>query len=96
MIAFNRWTNCDRCNIERARKYCLTGFTLFAAPVFIGSADAQVVLIPHGDYESNFEKILIVVVSLALLGFALRQSYKGGQFDWFKNQVRKIFRRDHR
>jgi hypothetical protein len=69
--------------------------TLFAATAFIGSADAQVVLIPHGDYESNFEKLLIVIVSLALLGFAVRQSYKSGQFNRLKNQVRNMFRRGH-
>lgn len=64
---------------------------LFAATTFVSSADAQVVLIPHGDYENNYEKILIVIVSLALLVFA---AYRGGQLEWFKRQFRKIFRRD--
>jgi hypothetical protein len=46
----------------------LTSISLFAA--FINSAVAQVV-IPHGDYDSDFEKYLVVAVSLAALIFAV-------------------------
>jgi hypothetical protein len=44
--------------------------SLFAAGSFMNSAAAQVV-IPHGDYDSDFEKYLVVAVSLAALVFAV-------------------------
>jgi hypothetical protein len=44
--------------------------SLFAADSFINSAAAQVV-IPHGNYDSDFEKYLVVAVSLAALVFAV-------------------------
>jgi hypothetical protein len=69
----------------------------FAWSVFVRSAKAQVVLIPSGDYESNFEKFLVVIFSLVLLLFAARYSYRNGQLDfavnWFAERVRRIFGR---
>jgi hypothetical protein len=44
--------------------------SLFAAGPFINSATAQVI-IPHGDYDSGFEKYLVAAVSLAALVFAV-------------------------
>jgi hypothetical protein len=38
----------------------LTWINLFAASANL--ADAQVVLIPHGDFENDFEKYLVVTV----------------------------------
>lgn len=70
---------------------------VFAWSVFVSSAKAQVVLIPSGDYESNFEKVLVVIISLVLLLFAARYSYRNGQLDfavnWFAERVRRIFER---
>jgi len=43
---------------------------LLAASSFINSAAAQVV-IPHGQPDSNFEKYLVVALSLAALAFAV-------------------------
>ena len=44
-------------------------------------------LIPGGDYESEFEKFLVVIISLVLLLVAARYSYRSGQLDfaldWF-------------
>jgi hypothetical protein len=48
----------------------LASISLFAAASFINTAAAQVV-IPHGDYDSDFEKYLVVAVSLAALIFAV-------------------------
>jgi hypothetical protein len=51
----------------------LASITLFAAAFFMKSAAAQVV-IPYGDngdYDSDFEKYLVVAVSLAALIFAV-------------------------
>jgi hypothetical protein len=48
----------------------LASIILLAAASFMNSAAAQVV-IPHGDYDSDFEKYLVVVVSLAALVFAV-------------------------
>jgi hypothetical protein len=63
----------------------------------VRSAKAQVVLIPGGDYESDFEKVLVVIISLVLLLVAARYSYRSGQLDfalgWFAERVRRIFRR---
>ena len=70
---------------------------VFARSAFVSSAKAQVVLIPGGDYESDFEKVLVVIISLVLLLFAARYSYRNGQLDfalnWFAERVRRIFRR---
>jgi hypothetical protein len=53
----------------------------------VSSAKAQVILIPGGDYESEFEKFLVVIISLVLLLVAARYSYRSGQLDfaldWF-------------
>lgn len=69
----------------------------FAWSVFVRSAKAQVVLNPGGDYESDFEKVLVVMISLVLLLVAARYSYRNGQLDfavnWFAERVRRIFRR---
>jgi hypothetical protein len=48
----------------------LASIILLAAASFMNSAAAQVV-IPHGDYDSDFEKYLVVAVSLAALVFAV-------------------------
>jgi hypothetical protein len=48
----------------------LASISLFAAASFINTAAAQVV-IPHGDYDSDFEKYLVVAVSLAALVFVV-------------------------
>jgi hypothetical protein len=57
------------------------------ARAFVSSAKAQVILIPGGDYESEFEKFLVVIISLVLLLVAARYSYRSGQLDfaldWF-------------
>ena len=45
----------------------------------LNSAAAQVVLIPHGDYENDFEKYLVVIVSFELLCFAAWRFYKNGR-----------------
>ena len=54
------------------------------ARAFVSSAKA---LIPGGDYESEFEKFLVVIISLVLLLVAARYSYRSGQLDfaldWF-------------
>jgi hypothetical protein len=59
----------------------------------MNSALAQVVLIPGGDIENEYEKLLVVVVSLVLLWFAVRYSYRSGQLDFALDWFRKIFRR---
>ena len=63
----------------------------------MSSAKAQVVLIPGGDYESHFEEVLVVIISLVLLLFAARYSYRSGQLDfaldWFAERIRTIIRR---
>jgi hypothetical protein len=51
--------------------------SLFATGFFISSVAAQVV-IPHGDYDSDFEKYLVAAVSLAALVFAVWR-YWGSQ-----------------
>jgi len=75
---------------------CFTWIVL-ARSDFVSSAKAQVVLLPGGDYESDYEKVLVVIISLVLLLFAARYSYKSGQLDfsldWFAERVRRIFRR---
>jgi hypothetical protein len=43
---------------------------MFAAASFVNTAAARVV-IPHRDYDSDFEKYLVVAVSLAALVFAV-------------------------
>jgi hypothetical protein len=48
----------------------ITAASLYAVCAFINSAAAQIVVIPHGDYDSDFEKYFVATVSLALLGFA--------------------------
>jgi hypothetical protein len=48
----------------------LASISLFAAGFFQNSAAAQVV-IPYGGYDSDFEKYLVVAVSLAALVFAV-------------------------
>jgi hypothetical protein len=48
----------------------LASITLFAAASLINTAAAQVV-IQHGNYDSDFEKYLVVAVSLATLVFAV-------------------------
>jgi hypothetical protein len=55
----------------------IASINLFAAGFFINSAAAQVV-IPYGDYDSDFEKYLVVAVSLAALVFAVWR-YWGGR-----------------
>jgi hypothetical protein len=49
---------------------------LFTAGLFINSAAAQVVLIPHGDYDNDFEKYLVVIISLVLLCVAVWRYYR--------------------
>jgi hypothetical protein len=44
----------------------LAYISLFAAGFFVNSAAAQVV-IPHGNYDSEFQKYLVAAVSLAAL-----------------------------
>ena len=70
---------------------------VFARNAFVSSAKAQVVLIPGGDYESHFEEVLVVIISLVLLLFAARYSYRSGQLDfaldWFAERIRTIIRR---
>jgi len=54
----------------------LTWINIFAAGSFMNSAVAQVVLIPHGDYENDFEKYLVVIISFVLLWFAAWRFYR--------------------
>jgi hypothetical protein len=49
---------------------------MFVAISFIETAAAQVV-IPYGDFDSDFEKYLVVAVSLATLAFAMWRYFKG-------------------
>ncbi|HEY6753962.1 MAG TPA: hypothetical protein VI077_04505 [Pseudolabrys sp.] len=53
--------------------------SMIPANLFSGSAFAQIVLIPHGDFENDFEKYLVVIISLALLGFAAWRFFRGGR-----------------
>jgi len=46
---------------------------------FVNSSKAQIVLIPHGDFNNDFEKLLVVVISLVLLCFAAWRFYRGGR-----------------
>jgi hypothetical protein len=61
------------------------------------SAKAQIVVIPHGGGDDGLETFLIVVISLALLGFAVVRTYRGGDLylalDWIAKQFRKMFGR---
>ena len=61
------------------------------------SAKAQIVLIPHGGAGNGIEAFLIVVICLALLGFAVMRTYRGGDLDfaldWIAKQFRSLFRR---
>jgi hypothetical protein len=52
---------------------------LFPAGFSIYSAVAQVVLLPHGKYENDFQTYLVAVISLALLGFAVWRHYRRGR-----------------
>ena len=45
--------------------------------LFIEWVMAQVVLIPHGDFDNDFAKYLVVAVSLILLGFAMWSYFRG-------------------
>jgi hypothetical protein len=54
----------------------LTWISLFVANSIANSAVAQVVLIPHGDFENDFEKFLVVIISLVLLCFAAWRFYR--------------------
>jgi hypothetical protein len=54
----------------------LTWISLIAAGSLMNAAAAQVVLIPHGDYENDFEKYLVVTVSVVLLCFAAWRYYR--------------------
>jgi hypothetical protein len=54
----------------------LASTILLAASSFINPAAAQLV-IPHGDYGSDFETYLVVAVSLAALVFAAWCYFKG-------------------
>lgn len=49
---------------------------LFTAGLGLIPARAQVVLIPHGDFENEFEKYLVVTVSFVLLCFAVWRFYR--------------------
>lgn len=49
--------------------------SLFATGVFVNAAAAQVI-IPHGDYGSDFEKYLVATVSLAALVLAVWQYWR--------------------
>jgi hypothetical protein len=48
----------------------LVSINMLAADFFINSAAAQVI-IPHDDYDSDFEKYFVATVSLAVLIFAV-------------------------
>jgi hypothetical protein len=48
----------------------LASIIVLAADFFINSAAAQVI-IPHGDYDSDFERYLVTTASLAALVFAV-------------------------
>lgn len=64
---------------------------------FMSSAKAQIVLIPHGGADNGIETFLIVVICLALLGFAVMRTYRGGDLDfalgWIAKQFRRMFKR---
>ena len=53
----------------------LASISLFAAGFFVNPVAAQVI-IPHGDYGSDFERYLVATVSLAALVFAVWQYWK--------------------
>jgi hypothetical protein len=53
--------------------------SLFSASFFVDAAEAQVVLIPHGDIENDFEKFVVVAISLILLGFAAWRFLRSGR-----------------
>ena len=57
----------------------ITAVSLFgAAALFANSAAAQVI-IPYGDYSSDFEKYLVASAALALLCFSAWRYWKGQQ-----------------
>lgn len=51
------------------------GLTMLIAISFIGTAAAQIV-IPHGEYGSDFETYVVVAVSLAALIFAMWRYFR--------------------
>jgi hypothetical protein len=58
------------------KQIAAVGINLFAAISFMNSAVAQIVLIPQGDYENDFEKYLVAIISLVLLCFAAWRFYR--------------------
>ena len=56
-------------------KASIAGATMFFAVTFIDSAFAQVV-IPHGDFDSDFEKYLVAAVTLAALIFSMWRYFR--------------------
>ena len=48
----------------------LASINVLAGDFFINSAAAQVI-VPHGDYDSDFERYFIATVSLSALVFAV-------------------------
>jgi hypothetical protein len=62
-----------RAAMKRLSSLC--GISLVAAT---NSATAQVV-IPFGDYDSDFEKYLVAAVTLALLCFAVWRYFRSGR-----------------
>jgi len=63
----------------------------------MGSARAQIVLIPHGDADGGLQTFLIVGITLVLLVFAVMRTYRIGDLDlalsWIAKQFRRIFGR---
>lgn len=70
---------------------CVAFVSLFC---FVSSANAQVVVLPHGDYDNNFESYLVAAVALTLLAISARHSYRSGQLDhalaWFARRFRSL------
>lgn len=55
----------------------ITAICLFSAATFFMNSAAAQVVIPYGQYDSDFEKYLVATVALALLGFSAWRYWKG-------------------
>jgi hypothetical protein len=55
----------------------VTAISLVAAAPVVKPAIAQVVVLPSGNYENDFEKYLVATIAFVLLCFAVWRFFKG-------------------